>query len=81
MWVFTVFCISSHLIIAGNTAVVSFRGQHHIQLCLVRPSLTLIPGIESQGQRVVITQIDFLPVPEDPTKEKMITNRVDGQVK
>lgn len=49
LWVFTVSCVSSHLIIAGNSAVVSFRGQHHIQLCLVRPSLTLIPGIESQS--------------------------------
>lgn len=46
---FTVSCISSHLIIAGDSAVVSFRGQHHIQICLVRPSLALIPGIESQG--------------------------------
>uniref|UniRef100_A0A3Q3JEN6 Uncharacterized protein n=1 Tax=Monopterus albus TaxID=43700 RepID=A0A3Q3JEN6_MONAL len=57
-----------------------FRGQHHIQLCFVRAP-TFIPGVESQSQRVVITQGDFLPVPENPTKEKWITNRVSGHIK
>lgn len=41
-----------------------------MQFGLVRPSLALIPGVESQGQRVVIAQVDFLPVPEDPTKRE-----------
>lgn len=49
LWVFTVSCISCHLIIAGDSAVVSLRGQHHVQLSLICPSLSLIAGVESQG--------------------------------
>lgn len=61
--------VEIYLITSSNTNVVSFRRHHHVQLCLVRPSLTLIPVVESQGQRVVITHVNFFPVPEEP-KEK-----------
>lgn len=55
----------SHLIIPGNSAVVGFRGQDHVEFSLISSS-SIILGVESQGQRVFITQVDFLPVPVDP---------------
>ena len=61
---------STHLIIASNSAVVSFRRQHHVQLGLVGASLALVLGVKGQGQRVVVTQVDFLPVPEEPDRER-----------
>lgn len=61
--------VSRHLVIAGDAAVVGLRGQHHVQLGLVRPSLPLVASVERQAQRVVVAEDDFLPVSVDAIKE------------
>lgn len=41
-----------------------------MQLRLISSTLSFIPGIESQGHRVVITEVDFLSVAVGPAKAK-----------
>lgn len=61
-------CSCAYLVITSDAAVVGLGWQHHVELCLVGATLALIPGVESQGQGVVITKVHFLPVPEEPAK-------------
>lgn len=61
--------VSRHLVIAGDSAVVGLRGQHHVQLGLVGPSLPLVASVERQAQRVVVAEDDFLPVSVDAIRE------------
>lgn len=71
-------CVS-HPIVARYPTVVGPRWQHHVQLRLIRPSLSLIPGIEVQGDGVFITQVNFWSVTkrEEPSSpeasEQLVT--------
>lgn len=55
-------CLPHH-VVACYPAVVGLRGKHHIELGLVRPSLSLVPGIEGQAQGVFIAQVNLCSVP------------------
>lgn len=77
--------VSPHLVIAGDSTVVGLRGQHHVQLGLVSPSLALVASVERQAQRVVVAKDDFLPAPVDAIREgererQVSTSGVNRQV-
>ncbi|TNN54144.1 hypothetical protein EYF80_035652 [Liparis tanakae] len=46
-----------------SSEITSHKGQHHVELGLVRPSLALILGVEGQGQRVVVAQLRTMRIP------------------
>lgn len=50
---------SLHPVVACDPTVVGLWRQHHVQLRLISPSLSLVPGIKDQAQGVFVAQVDL----------------------
>lgn len=57
-------CSPPYCIVACYATVIGLRGQHHVELRFIGSSLSFIPGVEGQAQRVVITQVNLGSVTE-----------------